>query len=58
MIFDDHDIIDDWNTSAEWVRTIRATDWWDRRIVGGLMSYLLYQHWGNLSPDALEDEEI
>ena len=36
MIFDDHDVIDDWNTSVEWVAEMRATDWWDRRIVGGL----------------------
>ena len=37
---------------------MRATDWWDRRVVGGFMTYVLYQHWGNLSPDALEEEEI
>jgi hypothetical protein len=58
MIFDDHDVIDDWNTSLEWVEEMRATDWWDERVVGGFMSYVLYQHWGNLSPDALEEEEI
>ena len=58
MIFDDHDVIDDWNTSIEWVEEMRATDWWDTRVVGGFMTYVLYQHWGNLSPDALEEEEI
>jgi PhoD-like phosphatase len=58
MIFDDHDVIDDWNTSIAWVRDVRATDWWDRRIAGGFMTYVLYQHWGNLAPDALEQEEI
>jgi hypothetical protein len=58
MIFDDHDVIDDWNTSQQWVDEMRATDWWDRRVVGAFMSYVLYQHWGNLSPDALEEEEI
>jgi PhoD-like phosphatase len=58
MIFDDHDVIDDWNTSKQWVDEMRATEWWDRRVVGGFMSYVLYQHWGNLSPDALEEEEI
>ena len=58
MIFDDHDVIDDWNTSLEWVEEMRATDWWDERVVGGFMTYVLYQHWGNLSPDALEEEEI
>jgi PhoD-like phosphatase len=58
MIFDDHDVIDDWNTSLEWVREQRATDWWDRRIVGAFMAYIVYQHWGNLSPEALEDDEV
>ena len=58
MIFDDHDVIDDWNTSLKWVQDMRATDWWDRRVVGGFMTYVLYQHWGNLPPDALADEEI
>jgi hypothetical protein len=58
MIFDDHDVIDDWNTSLEWVEEMRATDWWDRRVVGGFMSYIVYQHWGNLSAEALDQEEI
>ncbi|HWM11836.1 MAG TPA: alkaline phosphatase D family protein [Solirubrobacteraceae bacterium] len=58
MIFDDHDVIDDWNTSAEWVAEMRATDWWDRRIVGAFMAYAVYQHWGNLNPDALEEDPV
>jgi hypothetical protein len=58
MIFDDHDVIDDWNTSIEWVEEMRATDWWDRRVVGAFMTYALYQHWGNLPPDTLEEDEV
>ncbi len=58
MIFDDHDIIDDWNISAEWVRDMRATDWWHERVVGGLMAYWLYQHLGNLSPDEVRASEL
>jgi hypothetical protein len=58
MIFDDHDVIDDWNTSLAWVEEMRATDWWDTRVVGGFMSYVVYQHWGNLAADALEEDEI
>jgi hypothetical protein len=53
MIFDDHDVHDDWNTSRTWVTDIRAKGWWDERIVGGFMSYWLYQHLGNLSPREL-----
>ena len=30
MIFDDHDMIDDWNISDTWVRDIRQESWWER----------------------------
>ena len=57
MIFDDHDIRDDWNTSAQWRRDIAREPWWHDRIVGGLASYWIYQHLGNLSPvDRAKDE--
>ena len=58
MIFDDHDIRDDWNTSHEWRLEMQATSWWEDRIVGGLSSYWVYQHLGNLSPAALADDEL
>lgn len=50
MIFDDHDVRDDWNTSAAWRRWITAQPWWPARIRGALVSYWVYQHIGNLSP--------
>ena len=50
MIFDDHDIRDDWNTSLEWRREMEATDWWHERVVAGLGSYWVHQHLGNLGP--------
>jgi hypothetical protein len=58
MIFDDHDVHDDWNTSAAWVREMRAQPWWDERITSGLASYWLYQHLGNLSPADLEEDPV
>jgi hypothetical protein len=58
MIFDDHDVHDDWNTSIDWVQMMRATGWWDRRIEGAFISYLIYQHWGNLSPRELAEDEM
>lgn len=58
MIFDDHDVIDDWNTSAAWLGGIRATPWWHERIVSGLMSYWVYQHLGNLSPAELAADPL
>jgi hypothetical protein len=56
MIFDDHDVNDDWNISAEWVGEMRQEPWWDARITGAFMSYWLYQHLGNLSPPQLAEE--
>jgi hypothetical protein len=56
MIFDDHDIHDDWNTSKDWVRDIRSRGWWDERIVGGFMSYWVYQHLGNMPPEDRMDD--
>ncbi len=58
MIFDDHDIRDDWNTSARWRREMEATDWWHGRIVAGLASYWVYQHLGNLTPEERSQDEI
>ena len=58
MIFDDHDVHDDWNTSKAWVDMIRAKPWWDERIVGAFSSYWIYQHLGNLSPEDLEDNDL
>ena len=58
MIFDDHDVRDDWNTSWEWRRDIQATDWWAERIVGALSSYWVYQHLGNLSPAELAKNDL
>ncbi|HEX3215102.1 MAG TPA: alkaline phosphatase D family protein, partial [Actinomycetota bacterium] len=58
MIFDDHDISDDWNTSGAWVEHMRSQPWWEERITSGLASYWLYQHLGNLSPDDLDDDPV
>jgi hypothetical protein len=58
MIFDDHDVRDDWNTSFEWRQEMNATDWWHGRIVAALSSYWVYQHLGNLSPDERAEDEI
>ncbi|MEO8693947.1 MAG: alkaline phosphatase family protein [Acidimicrobiales bacterium] len=56
MIFDDHDMVDDWNISESWVRDIRRERWWRKHVVGGLVSYWIYQHLGNLSPAEIREE--
>lgn len=58
MIFDDHDIRDDWNTSWSWRQVMEATDWWHDRVVGGLGSYWVYQHLGNLGPEERHADEL
>ncbi len=58
MIFDDHDVHDDWNTSRDWRDEMQATDWWQERITGALMSYWVYQHIGNLSPEELAADTL
>ncbi|MGW3126238.1 alkaline phosphatase D family protein [Streptomyces sp. NPDC001076] len=58
MIFDDHDVIDDWNTSAAWLADLRATPWWQERLLSGLMSYWVHQHLGNLSPAELAADPL
>jgi PhoD-like phosphatase len=58
MIFDDHDVHDDWNTSIAWLEEIRAKPWWEERIEAALSSYWVYQHIGNLSPRALEQLDL
>ena len=54
MIFDDHDVHDDWNTSQSWRDDMEKTSWWHERLVGALQSYWVYQHLGNLSPADLD----
>ncbi|MFI6266051.1 alkaline phosphatase D family protein [Micromonospora sp. NPDC051006] len=58
MIFDDHEIIDDWNTSASWRDEMRRQPWWAERIASGLASYWVYQHLGNLAPDEIAADPI
>jgi hypothetical protein len=58
MIFDDHDVHDDWNTSQAWIEEMRRQDWWEDHVVGALASYWVYQHLGNLAPEAHRDDEL
>jgi hypothetical protein len=57
MIFDDHEMIDDWNTSAAWRARVTTQPWWHGRITGGMVSYWVYQHLGNLSIQELSENK-
>jgi hypothetical protein len=58
MIFDDHDVHDDWNISQAWLEEARKHHWWNEHIKGALSSYWVYQHLGNLAPEAHKDDEL
>ncbi len=54
MIFDDHDITDDWNLTAAWEASAYGHPF-SRQIIGNaLIGYLLFQGWGN-NPDAFNE---
>ena len=58
MIFDDHEIHNEWKISQAWLDEMRSHEWYDRRISGGLMAYWIYQHIGNLSYEQLEEHDL
>jgi hypothetical protein len=58
MVFDDHDVHDDWNISQAWADEVRREEWWEEHIVAALASYWIYQHMGNLPPEAHRDDEL
>jgi hypothetical protein len=58
MLWDDHDMSDDWNISRSWLEEMERKSWWHRRAVAGIMSYWIYQHLGNLSPRELDANDL
>ncbi|MBA4264974.1 MAG: hypothetical protein C0453_07830 [Comamonadaceae bacterium] len=53
MIFDDHDVTDDWNLSREW-EEIAYGHVFSKRVIGNaLLGYLMAQGWGN-QPEAFD----
>ena len=50
MIFDDHEILDDWNISRPWLTQQGQLPWWQSQFTGALAAYWIYQGAGNLSP--------
>jgi hypothetical protein len=47
MVFDDHEITDDWNISPKWAKTTRSSALARATIRNGLAAFTLFQHWGN-----------
>lgn len=55
MIFDDHDVTDDWNLTIGWEKAAYENPFAKRIIGNGLLSYWLCQGWGN-EPDNFNQE--
>ncbi|WP_077213565.1 hypothetical protein [Bacillus dakarensis] len=47
MIFDDHDITDDWNLSRSWKESVYRSPLGRHVIANGLGAYWIFQGWGN-----------
>ena len=47
MIFDDHEIADDWNLNGRWAARVYNREWGRFVVRNGLLAYALMQGWGN-----------
>ncbi|GLX83426.1 metallophosphoesterase family protein [Thalassotalea eurytherma] len=47
MIFDDHDVTDDWNLTRAWEESAYQNPFSKRIIGNALLGYFLFQGWGN-----------
>ncbi|MDU0353136.1 hypothetical protein RS130_03600 [Paraglaciecola aquimarina] len=53
MIFDDHDVTDDWNLTRGWEEAVYQNEFAKRIVGNALIGYWLCQGWGN-KPDILQ----
>jgi hypothetical protein len=55
MMFDDHDVTDDWNFSLNWASDVQGSDVGARIVGNALYAFWLFQGWGN---DPTLDENL
>jgi len=55
MIFDDHEVTDDWNADPAWLEIVHSKRdpfrYWPTTMTDALCAYWVYQGWGNLAPE-------
>jgi hypothetical protein len=56
MLFDDHDVTDDWYMTYEWCEKTLSNDLGRRMLGNGLLSYAMFQGWGN-TPDLYAEQD-
>jgi len=47
MVFDDHDVTDDWNLGRAWRDQVHTLPLGRRILTNALATYAVFQHWGN-----------
>jgi hypothetical protein len=57
MIFDDHDISDDWYLNQSWCLRVLGKPLGRRTVQNGLLAYAVFQAWGN-TPEQFQDEQV
>jgi hypothetical protein len=53
MIFDDHDVTDDWNLNKKWCNRVYSAEPGRAIVRNAIMAYAVFQAWGN-DPQAFE----
>ncbi|MEW6496786.1 MAG: PhoD-like phosphatase [Cyanobacteriota bacterium] len=54
MIFDDHDISDDWYLNRAWCTSVLSKPLGRRAVQNGMLAYAVFQAWGN-TPDQFQE---
>ena len=54
MIFDDHEVTDDWNRTEYWIDKVGSSSLGNRVVTNALVTYFVFQHWGNV-PSKVEE---
>jgi hypothetical protein len=47
MIFDDHDVTDDWNLNKKWTNRVYSKPFGRQLVRNAVMAYAVFQGWGN-----------
>lgn len=60
MIFDDHDVTDDWNLTRKWRKEVEGSPLGKRIVSNALLAYWAFQGWGNdpVTQDRLRDRIV
>lgn len=58
MIFDDHEVTDDWNLNLDWVASVNRSVMGPQILRNALAAYAVFQDWGNQPEDYGDDMNL